>query len=434
MTNGEPLLVRAAIKPISTLTKPLRSVDTETKEPAQALRERTDSTVVPAAGVVGEAMVAPDPGRAATGRSSAATTSTTSWRRSRPTSSGSAGALSSTRPAIVFIGFMGAGKSTGAGSRRPRALGAASRSTTDASCWSASSASRSPTPSSAHGEDGFRSPRGRGRRRAAGPRRRGRDRARRRQRVVGQGARGPRAPSRRLAAGRRGDRLAADPGHRPPAGDQPRRRRAAAGRAAAALRAAGRRDPAWPAILDRRPGPAGDRGAARPARQERDCCWASSDSGQYPVLVGEGLLGAGWWPLGGDRFCVTDSTVGPLYGDRLGRLAARIDVAPGEQAKSLAEAERVLRELAAAGMTRADHLVALGGGVVGDLAGFCAPPTSAGSPSSRRRPRWSPRSTPPTAARPVSTFPRPRTTSAPTTSRQPCSPTPGRCGPCPQRS
>ena len=57
MTNGQPLLVRAAIKPISTLTKPLRSVDTETKEPAEALRERTDSTVVPAAAVVGEAMV-----------------------------------------------------------------------------------------------------------------------------------------------------------------------------------------------------------------------------------------------------------------------------------------------------------------------------------------------------------------------------------------
>jgi chorismate synthase len=57
MTNGQPLVVRAAIKPISTLTKPLRSVDTETKEPAEALRERTDSTVVPAAAVVGEAMV-----------------------------------------------------------------------------------------------------------------------------------------------------------------------------------------------------------------------------------------------------------------------------------------------------------------------------------------------------------------------------------------
>ncbi|HEU5104534.1 MAG TPA: chorismate synthase [Solirubrobacterales bacterium] len=58
MTNGLPLSVRAAVKPISTLTKPLRSVDTETKEPAQALRERTDSSVVPAAAIVGEAMVA----------------------------------------------------------------------------------------------------------------------------------------------------------------------------------------------------------------------------------------------------------------------------------------------------------------------------------------------------------------------------------------
>jgi chorismate synthase len=58
MSNGEPLIVRGALKPISTLTKPLRSVDTETKEPAEAMRERTDSTVVPAAGVVAEAMVA----------------------------------------------------------------------------------------------------------------------------------------------------------------------------------------------------------------------------------------------------------------------------------------------------------------------------------------------------------------------------------------
>jgi chorismate synthase len=58
MTTGEPLIARVAMKPLSTLTKPLRSVDTATKEPAQALRERTDSTAVPAAGVVGEAMVA----------------------------------------------------------------------------------------------------------------------------------------------------------------------------------------------------------------------------------------------------------------------------------------------------------------------------------------------------------------------------------------
>lgn len=58
MTTGEPLVVRGAMKPLPTLTKPLRSVDISTHEPAEALRERTDSCTVPAAGVVGEAMVA----------------------------------------------------------------------------------------------------------------------------------------------------------------------------------------------------------------------------------------------------------------------------------------------------------------------------------------------------------------------------------------
>ncbi|HUA44810.1 MAG TPA: chorismate synthase [Solirubrobacteraceae bacterium] len=58
MTTGAPLVVRASMKPLPTLTKPLRSVDIATHEPAEALRERTDSCTVPAAGVVGEAMVA----------------------------------------------------------------------------------------------------------------------------------------------------------------------------------------------------------------------------------------------------------------------------------------------------------------------------------------------------------------------------------------
>jgi shikimate kinase/3-dehydroquinate synthase len=102
--------------------------------------------------------------------------------------------------------------------------------------------------------------------------------------------------------------------------------------------------------------------------------WASSGSGEYPALVGPGLLDAtaAWWPLAGRRFCVTDSAVGGLYGDRIAPLAARIEVDPGEGSKTMAVAERVLRELARAGMTREDHVVALGGGVVGDLAGFCA--------------------------------------------------------------
>jgi chorismate synthase len=58
MTTGDPLVVRGAMKPLPTLTKPLRSVDLATHEPAQALRERTDSCTVPAAAVVAEAMVA----------------------------------------------------------------------------------------------------------------------------------------------------------------------------------------------------------------------------------------------------------------------------------------------------------------------------------------------------------------------------------------
>jgi len=100
--------------------------------------------------------------------------------------------------------------------------------------------------------------------------------------------------------------------------------------------------------------------------------WAASPSGEYPALVGRGLLEAGWWPLQGRRFCVSDRAVAPLYAERLAPLAATVEVEPGEGAKTMAEAERVLRELARQGMTREDHIGALGGGVVGDLAGFCA--------------------------------------------------------------
>jgi shikimate kinase/3-dehydroquinate synthase len=100
--------------------------------------------------------------------------------------------------------------------------------------------------------------------------------------------------------------------------------------------------------------------------------WAASASGDYPVLVGKELLGAGWWPLPGRRFCVTDRAVGPLLAERIGPLAATIEVEPGEGAKTMSWAEGVLRQLAQAGMGREDHVVALGGGVVGDLAGFCA--------------------------------------------------------------
>ena len=58
VSNGEPIVVRGAMKPIPTLTQPLRSVDLETGQPAQAHAERSDVCAVPAAGIVGEAMVA----------------------------------------------------------------------------------------------------------------------------------------------------------------------------------------------------------------------------------------------------------------------------------------------------------------------------------------------------------------------------------------
>jgi len=58
MTNGEPVVVAAAMKPISTISKALRTVDLSTGEPARAFKERADSCAVPAAAVIGESMVA----------------------------------------------------------------------------------------------------------------------------------------------------------------------------------------------------------------------------------------------------------------------------------------------------------------------------------------------------------------------------------------
>ena len=57
MTNGEPVVVRVAMKPISTLMKPLQTIDTTTSEAAQAVVERSDVTAVPAMGVIAEAML-----------------------------------------------------------------------------------------------------------------------------------------------------------------------------------------------------------------------------------------------------------------------------------------------------------------------------------------------------------------------------------------
>jgi shikimate kinase / 3-dehydroquinate synthase len=98
--------------------------------------------------------------------------------------------------------------------------------------------------------------------------------------------------------------------------------------------------------------------------------WAAAESGAYPVYLGRGLIEAGFFPpLAGRRFVVTDETVGRVQrveGDE------RIVVMPGEERKTIHGAELVLRSLAQAGAERGDLVVAVGGGVVGDLAGFCA--------------------------------------------------------------
>ena len=107
--------------------------------------------------------------------------------------------------------------------------------------------------------------------------------------------------------------------------------------------------------------------------------WASSATASYPVYVGRRLLGADFWSAQGRSFCVTDAQVGPLYLEAL-RPFAQIAIEPGEQSKTLAAAERVWGAMVAAGMTRHDSVLALGGGVVGDLAGFCAATYQRGVP------------------------------------------------------
>jgi shikimate kinase / 3-dehydroquinate synthase len=89
--------------------------------------------------------------------------------------------------------------------------------------------------------------------------------------------------------------------------------------------------------------------------------------GPHPVLLGDDA-----WPEARDGdFLVTDEHVDRLHGARYAGLPRHV-MAPGEQAKTLATAEEVWTAMARAGITRAGRVIALGGGVVGDLAGFCA--------------------------------------------------------------
>lgn len=102
----------------------------------------------------------------------------------------------------------------------------------------------------------------------------------------------------------------------------------------------------------------------------------------YPVYVGSGILGAlpeYLGPEGNSRGCaiITDSNVAGLYAEKLGQILGVhappiLSVSPGENSKSLAQVALLCDRLLELGLTRSSLLVALGGGVVGDLAGFVA--------------------------------------------------------------
>jgi 3-dehydroquinate synthetase/shikimate kinase len=99
--------------------------------------------------------------------------------------------------------------------------------------------------------------------------------------------------------------------------------------------------------------------------------WAGAASGDYPVFLGEGLIGSGFFHPGDAvrRFAVSDEHVArhhEVAGDE------RILIMAGEEHKTIHSVELVLRRLAQAGAERRDLVVAVGGGVVGDTAGFCA--------------------------------------------------------------
>jgi shikimate kinase / 3-dehydroquinate synthase len=115
--------------------------------------------------------------------------------------------------------------------------------------------------------------------------------------------------------------------------------------------------------------------------------WAESESGAYPAAVGEGATRL----LDGARealpdalpartFSIADSLALERHVRLLPRSEATVEVEGAESSKTISEAERVLRDLAAAGARRDDCIVAFGGGVVGDLAGFCAATYQRGVP------------------------------------------------------
>jgi shikimate kinase / 3-dehydroquinate synthase len=116
--------------------------------------------------------------------------------------------------------------------------------------------------------------------------------------------------------------------------------------------------------------------------------WASAATGEYPVYVGRGVLALAGAPLaslpglGGRSIAITDEAVAEHHVGGLvsGGVAGLVEFPPGEEHKTLDTCERVWTALVQQNVTRADHLIALGGGVVGDLAGFVASTFQRGIP------------------------------------------------------
>ncbi len=101
----------------------------------------------------------------------------------------------------------------------------------------------------------------------------------------------------------------------------------------------------------------------------------------YPIVIGRGLLGGNFavsdYVRGTDCLVVSNDTVAPLYFDKLlpnldGRKVESIAIADGEAFKTVATMQEILDELVRTGLARDTTVIALGGGVVGDIAGFAA--------------------------------------------------------------
>ncbi len=97
--------------------------------------------------------------------------------------------------------------------------------------------------------------------------------------------------------------------------------------------------------------------------------WAETASGNYPVFFGRGLFTSFVYPKEGRHFAITDEEVTRHHAIEADHTST---ILSGERHKNLATVGRVLGELARAGMERGDIVMAVGGGVVGDLGGFCA--------------------------------------------------------------